>query len=970
MSLLFSKSQQVVARLLLVLLLLESCHNNNIPLFPQPKKEKALKTSTHHLSFQTKQTDINIKEEGITTNHPSISNKLALPANDRIVPLEIEVSQGKDSTATSIIQGGNSIVERASVKQVNNFLSRMGNKKKAIKTAMTPKQPLAAKQLTTFKNQVIGQQQLTSSQRTSLEKGEASQARGNDYKIASLLVNQVCTTKEGYQVKFKRKAAGELSARVEQHFPTGFTREMLSVVIEPGCNYSESAVNNPSWQKQYIHLTKEGVFVGQMGLLGGMQGENEEAEGEEEKEGSNERSLHLAGEGAYQVINHPATATEQIEETTPRLLLSLDGGGIRGLLEAYTLNHLEETIESTIKAHFKDPAAPAPDVRLGECFDLIAGTSTGGIIALAMRMLDPKTNRPKLKMRDILALYEKKGHIIFPSVSKFAGWLASKFDPQPLENLFKEYFGEETLKDLQRPTVITGYDADQEGLYLFRSYEANNKQRHNYYLRDVARATSAAPTYFPAAGITSEDGERHFFVDGGIAANNPTLNGYQEARKLFSNAVWNVISLGTGSANLFTLSSKQSGGKLQWASDISNVLMNSSSKLIDDLTARDTELQGDDYIRLQFELDQKVAELDNATPENINRLKGYVKRKIEERDPVLMKIKDKLLAYYAGKNYYVFHPLIQKAYEQLQTGNGAVSLSNRYLTARAIWELMHALSANNMPTVTCLDLSHNQLSTNQLSYLGKLQSLTSLNLSNTNLTIQGLTLLKNTNLALQVLTARQNPALENAENQELSFLMNRYETIYVDPILHHRLGGYYKSEGNYDKAVKLYRDSQDADNQFELAQLYLMQDPSTPEFDQGFQVMEELTEKGYKEAQRSLGRFYHRANTAIQQYLIKNKKIPAANSEKELKKACLKQAEYWYKLAARQGEKYAALALAKMYEEEEIIAAIPADQPRDNRYQLQEALRYYRIAQEAGSTEVIKNIQKLEKELKGILTIS
>lgn len=529
------------------------------------------------------------------------------------------------------------------------------------------------------------------------------------------------------------------------------------------------------------------------------------------------------------------------EHNNPRLILSLDGGGIRGILESYTLAFLEEELESEIKAHFKDTDAPAPDIRLGECFDLIAGTSTGGIIALAMRIVDPTTNRPSLKMRNIVDLYDRQGPIIFPSVCFMKGYMGPKFKPENLENIFKNYFKEATLRDLNQPTLITGYDVYQEGLYLFNSTQARRQRSQNFALKDVARATSAAPTYFPAAIIRNDNGETYHFLDGGIAANNPTLYAYEEAKGLYPFASWQVISLGTGSANLFTLSSKRSGGKLHWAGDIPTILMNSCSKIVDDFSLF-IQQQRNRYIRLQFDLDQQVYDLDNASFENIERLKGYVRRKIDRKkpDPILLDIKNALLQFYVQRDHYIFYPLVKQARKQAKKYNGKVDLSKFYLQEkcrpyiceRALWEVTHAPSY----PITCLNLSGNKLSTLSLSYLGKLNTtLKVLKLNNTDLDIVGLNTLKGVNLFLNVFEACENDSLNRTEISILTTATENYATSFFDREIlesllsyYNQLGDQYYQSKNYSEAKKWYQKAVDHGNVYAQEKLAKLSNSSWP----------------------------------------------------------------------------------------------------------------------------------------------
>lgn len=649
---------------------------------------------------------------------------------------------------------------------------------------------------------------------------------------------------------------------------------------------------------------------------------------------------------------------------TKRLILSLDGGGIRGILEATILTHLEEVLEAEINNRY--PYAPASDIRLGECFDLIAGTSTGGIIAVLMRAIDSQTHRPQFKMNEILNLYRKKGHIIFPEdKSFFKGLFSSKYSPEALEGLLKHYAGEQTLKDLKQPVLITTYDIHQEGLYLFKSYESHKKSQ-NYKLKDLLRATSAAPTYFPAAQIKSEDQTSHTYIDGGVSANNPTLHAYYEAQKLYPESAFDVISLGTGTAHLFTLDSIQDGGKLQWASDISSVLMNSNSRLIEELVSQATSLRKDTYIRLQLDVDKRISELDKADIRNIKYLHGRIKEEISKDQSPLTKIKQTLLDFYASHQFYIFYPLIQSIKEQLRQTPHSIKLINQFLTERGLWEVNHFILSSNLH-VKSLDLSHNNLLASHLTHLNGFENLEELNLDHTDLTIEGLQVIKRHGLPLKVLSAIYAPSLESIEDISLLVhLIENYETIHLNAPILLKIGHYYEEKEEFEKAKKIYKQNKKSSLlQVSLAKLYLRDDTDAVDFEKGFQILTYFAEKeGCKEAQYTLGYFYDRPSPDILNYMLQNGYIKAnQDNRQDIKKQSLSQVEKWYKLAAAQHHKSAARELGRFYENQTLTVPIMPGQPCDERHQLQAALKYYTIAQKAGATTVGKNIDSINGKL-------
>lgn len=189
-------------------------------------------------------------------------------------------------------------------------------------------------------------------------------------------------------------------------------------------------------------------------------------------------------------------------------ILSIDGGGIRGTFPAAFLASLEADLDRPI----------------GEYFDLIAGTSTGGIIAIGLAM--------GLPAKDILALYEERGPEIFSQTkSGLAGcadrllrkikWLAwgPKYDPRALHAALTDVLKDRRLGDAKTRLLIPAWHQQMGSVYIFKTAH-HERLRTDYkdLAVDAAMATAAAPTYFREF-ITARDVG---LVDGGIWANNPT----------------------------------------------------------------------------------------------------------------------------------------------------------------------------------------------------------------------------------------------------------------------------------------------------------------------------------------------------------------------------------------------------------------------------------------------------------------
>jgi len=314
--------------------------------------------------------------------------------------------------------------------------------------------------------------------------------------------------------------------------------------------------------------------------------------------------------------------------------------------------------------------------------------------------------------------------------------------------------------------------------------------------------------------------------------------------------------------------------------------------------------------------------------------------------------------------------IIDQACEESKTRNGQVKLFSKDLqdlSDRLLEKIIHALNGPGLPEVTSLDLSGSNLAKVNLGCLEKLTKLTTLNLSNTQISIETLEMLKRSNLRLTNLIIRQNPLLGSIPDENLIDCTVCYQNTYFDPILHHRLGQYYERQGEMGKAAKLYLDCDDITTYLAVAELYLRGNPGDLGFDYGFKIIQSLAEQGYVEAQYVLGRFYEKPDKQIYEYMLTNKLILQGSSQVELEQLSLKKAEHWYKLASNQKHKNAANALGRLYEDMRIQVPIPYGQPRDERHQIREALKYYRMAKEAGSTTVDRTIQRLEKNVEDII---
>src|SRR4029077_17585664 len=184
-----------------------------------------------------------------------------------------------------------------------------------------------------------------------------------------------------------------------------------------------------------------------------------------------------------------------------------------------------------------------------------------------------------------------------------------------------QFFQDTELKSALTPLLISSYDLQSQLPFFFKSHRIAADPTFNWNVKDIARATSAAPTYFPPLHLVKGP-EDYALVDGGVFVNNPSMAAYAEARSLYPDApAFTVVSVGTGDRqDQITYASAKDWGLLGWAKEIVPVLMDSVSEAVDfELRA----LPGCTYHRLQVpHLQNASSNMDDADPENLRELQG------------------------------------------------------------------------------------------------------------------------------------------------------------------------------------------------------------------------------------------------------------------------------------------------------------------------------------------------------------
>ncbi len=302
------------------------------------------------------------------------------------------------------------------------------------------------------------------------------------------------------------------------------------------------------------------------------------------------------------------TSVIAIKKPTVFKILCIDGGGIKGLYAATILKKFEEWNNCLVSDHF----------------DMICGTSTGGIIALGISQ--------KIPMTQICEFYKQHGPLIFDEKNRrFLRTLRDswkqifcrgKFSDENLKAALIDVFGNKKIKDSENLLCIPSYSYTHANNIVFKfDHKEGGLERDNdrTYV-EVALATSAAPTYFPLAQIDKEQ-----FIDGGVWANNPTLVGLIEALSYFVGKGKEYDSIQILSIGSIACEKGHKLNKcrympfLKWRGELFDVFGNGSSNFADYFMSQMKEINDVDIsyhrvssVRVSSEQCEYV-ELDNAS---------------------------------------------------------------------------------------------------------------------------------------------------------------------------------------------------------------------------------------------------------------------------------------------------------------------------------------------------------------------
>jgi predicted acylesterase/phospholipase RssA len=321
----------------------------------------------------------------------------------------------------------------------------------------------------------------------------------------------------------------------------------------------------------------------------------------------------------------------------PFRLLSIDGGGIRGILPAMVLADLERRTNRPII----------------DLFDMIVGTSTGSLIALALAC-PSEDGRPRHTARDLIRLYEMEGKRVFSrsvwhKIRAVGNLADEKYPSTGLEQVLDGYFGDCRLKDALCDVVVPAYEIERRFPFFFKVSNARVKQYYDYPMKQVLRAATAAPTYFEPARIEI-DGPNDYYalVDGALFAYNPGMCAYTEVLHRFpEHESIIMVSLGTGElTRRLPYDDVKGWGAARWAQPTFALMCDGICDVVDYQLQQLLPNTPDgvrQYYRFQARLDVGNDDMDDASSTNIRVLKLLAEDMLQANRATLRQLSERLL---------------------------------------------------------------------------------------------------------------------------------------------------------------------------------------------------------------------------------------------------------------------------------------------------------------------------------------
>ncbi|MDW3649835.1 MAG: patatin-like phospholipase family protein [Bacteroidia bacterium] len=352
----------------------------------------------------------------------------------------------------------------------------------------------------------------------------------------------------------------------------------------------------------------------------------------------------------------PTTNTHKSAQKKKIRVLSIDGGGVKGVLPVTLLTYLESALQRE---------SGNPDARIADYFDFFAGTSTGAILVSTLLTPDPlNPTRPKFKAADAERFYYEKAPKIFgKSITRrlrtIFGWWRVRYSSRQLELELKDAIGRNTwLSDMIKPMMVTAYDITKRKAIFFTSGNAANKPSKNFLTWQSTCASSSAPTFFKPVHLKAENGMPYFLTDGGMFANNPSMCAFVEVKKMKEFHINGniptaddiiMLSLSAGhKRKKYDYEKMSKAGKANWISPIIDIQMSGNAETVDHklsmLYDEATNGSKNDYYRIEPDLYEANTVMDDASKKNLENLREAAKKNVENFRDTLDEIARKLVA--------------------------------------------------------------------------------------------------------------------------------------------------------------------------------------------------------------------------------------------------------------------------------------------------------------------------------------
>lgn len=324
-------------------------------------------------------------------------------------------------------------------------------------------------------------------------------------------------------------------------------------------------------------------------------------------------------------------------------ILSIDGGGLRGIVPVQILKHIEQITDKNII----------------ECFDFFAGTSTGGLISAGITVKGENGFSPRHTINDIEKIYLEEGKNIFPIKNKLHKWYRNKiwsylwkpqFKEDGLQNVLETLLLDSnsnplTINDCLKPIFIPTYDLSTNSPLFFKSRYAYHNSNQNASLIDVCRATSAGPTYLPSYTFNYPhrygrlSTEKITAIDGGVFMNNPTMGALVEILKHKNDSFYNypnlkeeeifILSIGTGHHSTNISANSINWGKLNWIKPSIDIMMWGNNQSVDYQTKEGMNFPNTstvNYLRIDVNIeDQRFADMADSDGKTLEYLQSRVR---------------------------------------------------------------------------------------------------------------------------------------------------------------------------------------------------------------------------------------------------------------------------------------------------------------------------------------------------------